>query len=138
MRRGLPIFIALLTLAAPLASQAKPGHVYGVSYYQVLPAKGDAYNKALAEIAFPVLEEMVRRKSIVSYMSLSQASGAGENSHLFIVEFSDWAAVGTYFARVNEAAQAVHHKPWSEASAGFPELRRFIRTELYTPAGQQP
>jgi hypothetical protein len=138
MRRSLPTFLSLLTLAAPLAGQAKPGHVYGVGYYQVVPGKGDAYNKALADIAFPVLDELVKRKAIVSYMELAQVAGAGEYSHIIVVEFSDWAALGAYFTRGNEAAQAVLHKSMSEAFAGFPELRRLIRFETYRPAGPQP
>ncbi len=138
MRRSLPTLLALLTLAAPLGGQAKPGHVYGVGYYQVVPGKGDAYNKALTEIAFPVLDELVKRKAVVSYMELAQVAGAGEYSHIIVVEFSDWAALGAYFSRGNEAAQAVLHKSMSESFAGFPELRRFIRFETYRPAGPQP
>ncbi|HYK82355.1 MAG TPA: hypothetical protein VEU55_04360 [Gemmatimonadales bacterium] len=138
MRRSLPTLLALLTLAAPLAGQAKPGHVYGISFFQVLPGKGQAYNKAIAEISVPVLDEMVKRKAIVSYLALDQATGAGEYSHVYIVEFADWAALGAFPARQNEAAEAVLHKSWSEAIAGFPELRRFVRSESYRPAGQQP
>ena len=138
MRRSLPTLLALLPLAAPLAGQTRPGHVYGVSYFQALPGKGDAYNKAVAEITIPVLDELVKRKAIVSYVALNQVSGAGEYTHLYIAEFSDWAAFGAGPARFNEAAQAVLHKSWSEATAGFTELRRFIRSETYRPAGQQP
>jgi hypothetical protein len=136
MRRSLPTLLALLTLAAPLVGQNKPGHVYGISFFQALPGKGDAYNKAIAAVTIPVLDEMVKRKALVSYLALSQVSGAGEYTHVYIFEFSDWAAFGA--GRLNEAAQAVLHKSWSEATAGFPELRRFIRLETYAPAGQQP
>ncbi len=136
MRCALPTVLGLLTLAAPLASQAKPGHVYGISYYQALPGKGAAYNKALTEVVFPVLDEMVKRKTLVSYLSLNQVAGSGEYSHAFLLEFSDWAAFGTYEAKRNEATQAVHHKAWSEAIAGFPDLRRAIRSETYQPVGQ--
>ena len=138
MRCALPTLICLLTLAIPLAAQTKPGHVYGVSYFQYLPGKGDAYNKALSEVSFPVFDEMVKRKTIVSYTALNQVSGAGEYSHIFIIEFSDWSAFGAFYSKRNEAAQAVLHKPWNEAIAGFPELRRYIRSEDYVPAGQQP
>src|SRR5690349_9238374 len=138
MRRSLPSFLALLTLAASLAGQAKPGHVYGISFFQAQPGKGDAYNKAIAEISIPVLDEMVKRKAIVSYVALNQVAGAGEYSHVYIAEFTDWAALGAFPARQNEAAEAVLHKSWSEAVAAFTELRRFIRNESYRPAGQQP
>ena len=55
-------------------------------------------------MSLPVLDEMVKRKTIVSYVALDQVSGAGEYSHVFILEFSDWAAFGAYEARRNEAA----------------------------------
>ena len=58
---------------------------WGVSYFQYLPGKGDAYNKALSEVSFPVFDEMVKRKTIVSYTALNQVSGAGEYSSVLIV-----------------------------------------------------
>lgn len=137
MRHALPTFLAVLTLAAPLAGQATPGHVYWVGFYQALPGKAAAYNKALTDVADPVLDELVRRKLMVSHVQLSQYSGAGENTNLVILEFPNWAALDTYEAKLNEASQAVLHKPWSEAAAGFPELRRLIRLEIYTPAAAQ-
>ncbi len=78
MRCNLPVLIGLLTLATPFAAQTRPGHVYDLSYFQALPGKGDAYNKALTEVSFPVLDEMVRRKTLVSYVALNQVSGTGE------------------------------------------------------------
>ncbi len=136
MRRNLPTLLALLTLAAPLPGQTRPGHVYGISYFEALPGKGDAYNKALADVSLPVFDEMVKRKTIVSYVALNQVSGAGEYSHVFVLEFSDWATFGAFVARRNEAAQALFHKSWSEAIASFPDLRRFVRSETYVLAGQ--
>ena len=79
---------------------------------------------------------MVKRKTLVSYVALNQVSGTGEYSHVFLLEFSDWAAFGAFPARRNEAAQALFHKSWSEAIAGYSDLRRFIRSETYVPAGQ--
>src|SRR2546430_769034 len=85
--------LALLTLAAPLASQTRPGHVYYVSYFQALPGKAGAYNKGVAQVTLPVFDEMVKRKTIVSYVALNQVAGAGEYSHLYVLEFSDWAGL---------------------------------------------
>ena len=138
MRCALPTLVGLLTLAAPLAGQTKPGHVYDLSYFQALPGKGAAYNKALAEVSFQVLDEMVKRKTIVAYTALNQVSGTGEYSHVFILEFSDWTAYGAFPAKRNEAAQAVFHKSFNEAIAGYADLRRHVRDETYVPAGQQP
>ena len=136
MRRNLPTLLALLTLAAPLAGQTRPGHVYGISYFQALPGKVDAYNKGLAAVSLPILDEMVKRKTLVAYTALDQYSGAGEYTHIFILEFSDWAAFGAFRARREEVAQAMFHRSWSEAIAGFSDLRRPIRSETYVPAGQ--
>ncbi len=54
-----------------------------------------------------------------------------------ILEFPNWAALDTYEAKLEEASQVVLHKPWSEATAGFAELRRLVRLEIYTPAGRR-
>lgn len=132
MRCTLPTLFTVLTLATPLAGQAAPGHVYWVGFYQALPGQAAAYNKALSDIADPVLDELVRRKQMVSHVQLAQYTGAGENTNLVMLEFPNWAALDTYEARLDEASRAVLHKPWSEATAGFAELRRLVRIELYT------
>ncbi len=138
MRRHLPILLTLLALAAPLASQAKPGHVYWVLYYQSLPGKQEAYNKALADVSIPVFNELVKRNAIVSYLQLAQVAGSGEYTHIFMVEAVNWAVVDGLDAKLNDAAQVTLHKSWSEATAGFVELRSVLRTELFVASGQQP
>jgi hypothetical protein len=124
MRCTLPSLLTLITLATPLPGQAAPGHVYWVGFYQALPGKAAAYNKALTDVADPVLDELVRRRLMVSHVQLAQYTGAGENTNLVILEFPNWAALDTYDAKLDEASQAVLHKPWREATAGFAELRR--------------
>ncbi len=131
MRCPLPTLLTIITLATPLAGQAAAGHIYWVGFYQALPGKVTAYNKALSDIADPVLDELVRRKQMVSHVQLAQYTGAGENTNLVILEFPNWAALDTYEANLDEASRAVLHKPWSEATAGFPELRRLVRIEIY-------
>ena len=133
MRPRVVYLLALCTLAAPLSAQATPGHVYWVGFYQAIPGKAGAYNKALTDVADPVLDELVRRKLMVSHVQLAQYTGAGENTNLVILEFPNWAALDTYEAKLEEASQAVLHKSWSEATAGFAELRRLVRLEIYTP-----
>jgi hypothetical protein len=134
MRCTLPSLLTLITLATPLRGQAAPGHVYWVGFYQALPGKAAAYNKALTDVADPVLDELVRRRLMVSHVQLAQYTGAGENTNLVILEFPNWAALDTYDAKLDEASQAVLHKPWREATAGFAELRRLVRIEIYTPS----
>ena len=136
MRPSLAVLLATIALATALAGQAPSGHVYWVGFYQALPGKAAAYNQALTSIADPVLDELVRRKLMVSHVQLAQYTGAGENTNLVILEFPNWAALDTYEAKLDEASRAVLHKPWSEAAAGFAELRRLVRLEIYKPASQ--
>jgi hypothetical protein len=138
MRHGVPALLALLMLATALVGQAKPGHVYGVGYYQAFPGKEAAYNRAYADVVIPVFNELVKRNVVVSYLQLTQVAGAGEYTHILIVEYANWATFDGFVAKRNEAAQAVFHKSYSEVFAGFPELRRQVRGETYVAAGQQP
>ncbi len=136
-RVALAVAVYLLALpAGPLASQAAQGHVYWVGFFEALPGKAAAYNRALTEIAAPVLDELVKRKQVVSHVQLAQSTSAGSDyTHLIILEFPDQAALDSYEARLNDASQAVLHKPWRDATAGFAELRRLVRIEIFTPAG---
>src|SRR5437667_12892867 len=127
MRCALPTLVGLLTLAAPLAGQTRPGHVYDLSFFQALPGKGDAYNKALAEVSLQVLDAMVKRKTLVAYTALNQVSGTGEYSHGFILEFSDCTAYGALPAKRNEAAEPVSHTSFSASIAGSSDLSSSVR-----------
>src|SRR5256714_15403890 len=134
MRPAFASLLTIMTLATPLAGQAPPSHVYWVGFYPALPGKAAAYNKALTDIADPVLDELVRRKLMVSHVQLAQYTGAGENTNLVILEFPNWAALDTYEAKLDEASQAGLHKCWREATAGVAELRRVVRLEIYRPS----
>src|SRR5438132_13511919 len=46
MCSSLPVLLAIITLATPLAGQAPPGHVYWTGFYQALPGKAAADNIA--------------------------------------------------------------------------------------------
>ena len=138
MRRQLAVVSLTMLALAPLGAQSPSGHVYWVAFYQALPGKDAAYNKALTDVADPVLDELVKRKQLVSHVQLSQYSGTGENTNLVILEFPNWAALDSYEARLEEASQAVLHKAWSDAAATFPDLRRLIRREIYTSVGKRP
>ncbi|HEY6209053.1 MAG TPA: hypothetical protein VIW28_08340 [Gemmatimonadales bacterium] len=137
-RGTLPILVGLLALAAPLLGQARPGRFYHVNYYQVRPGQEKAYDSALVKVVTPVFDEMVKRKAMVSYLLLTKAAGSGEYTNVVIVEVASPSAEGTFQQELETASQAVFHKSWSDATAHFPELRRFVHAELYTPAGQRP
>ena len=138
-RLGAWAAVGLLTLtAAPLSGQAVPGHVYWVGFFQALPGQGAAYNRALADIAVPVLDELVKRKQMVSHVLLTRATGGSEYTHLVILEFPDQAALDSYDARLDAASQAVLHKAWRDAATGFSGLRRLVRVETFTTAAPPP
>lgn len=132
--------VSLLALTAvPLSGQATPGHVYWVGFFQALPGQSTAYNRALTKIASPVLDELVRRRHMVSHVLLVQNPSVGrEYTHLIILEFPDQAALDSYDARLDDASQAVLHKPWRDATAGFSALRRLVRIETYAAATARP
>ena len=140
-RCSLPILIGLIALAAPapIFGQAKPGHFYHINYYQVRPGEEKAYDSALAAIVRPVFDEMVKRKAMVSYLLLSKIAGSGEYTNIAIVEVATLSAAEGIFQRdLDAASQALLHKSWNDATARFPDLRRFTHAELYTAAGQAP
>jgi len=138
VRCTLPILVGLLALAAPLVGQARPGHFYHVNYYQVRPGQEKAYDSALVNVVTPVFDELVKRKAVVSYLLLTKIAGAGENTHVVIVEVATPSGTGTFQGELEAASQAVFHKSWGDATVHFPELRGFMHAELYTPAGQRP
>jgi len=123
--------IFVLATAPPLFGQSKPGHVYHVFFGKALPGQLPAYNQVYADAVRPVFDELVRRKAIVSYLDLVQHAGAGDYSHINIVEFPNWAALGNFNAQLDEASRSVLGKPWPEVLATFTNLREFLRFEIY-------
>ena len=131
---AIPTVVGLFfALAMPLAGQGTPGHFYHVNYYQVRPGQEKAYDSALAKVVSPVLDEMVKRRAAVSYLLLTKVAGSGEYTHIVIVEVT---TTGVFPQQLDAAAQATLHRSWDDATARFPELRRFVHAEVYTPAGQ--
>ncbi|HEV2751582.1 MAG TPA: hypothetical protein VGV12_13755 [Gemmatimonadales bacterium] len=135
---AIPILVGLFcALGAPLAGQGTPGHFYHVNYNQVRAGQEKAYDSALTHVIIPVFDEMVKRKAAVSYLLLEKVAGSGENTHLVIVEVATPSGTGDFQHQLEESSQAVLHRSWDDATAGFPELRRFVHTELYTPVTGQ-
>ena len=138
-RCPLPVLFGLLALAAPLSGQAKPGHFYHINYYQVRSGEEKAYDSALVNVVTPVFDEMVKRKAVVSYLLLTKMAGSGEYTNMVIVEVATLSAAEGVFQRdLDASSQALLHKSWNDATARFPDLRRFMHAELYTAAGQGP
>jgi len=136
--RSLPLLVGLLALAAPLVGQAKHGSFYHFNYYQVRAGAEKAYDSLLVNVVTPVFDEMVKRKAMVSYRLLTKRAGSGEYTHITIVEVASPSSEGGFQQELEGASQAVLHRSWSDATTRLNELRRFLHTELYTPAGQEP
>lgn len=137
--RFLPVLVGLVALAAPLVSQARPGHFYHVNYYQVRPGEEHTYDSALVNVVTPVFNELMKRKAIVSYLLLSKVAGSGEYTNITMVEVATLtAAEGIFQRELDAASQALFHKSWNDATAPFTDLRRFMHAELYTAAGRGP
>jgi hypothetical protein len=136
-RCTLPLLVGLLALAAPLVGQAKHGSFYHFNYYQVQPGAEKAYDSLLVNVVTPVFDEMVKRKTMVSYLLLTKSAGSGEYTHITIVEVASPSSEGAFQRELEGASQAVFHRSWSDATTRLNELRRFLHTELYTPAGQE-
>ncbi len=137
-RCTLPLLVGLLAVAAPLVGQAKHGSFYHFNYYQVRPGAEKAYDSLLVNVVTPVFDEMVKRKTMVSYLLLTKSAGSGEYTHITIVEVASPSSEGAFQRELEGASQAVFHRSWSDATTRLNELRRFLHTELYTPAGQEP
>jgi hypothetical protein len=135
---SLPLLVGLLALATPLVGQAKHGRFYHFNYYQVQPGAEKAYDSLLVNVVTPVFDEMVKRKTMVSYLLLTKSAGSGEYTHITIVEVASPSSEGGFQRELEGASQAVLHRSWSDATTRLNELRRFLHTELYTPAGQEP
>jgi hypothetical protein len=134
---AIPILLGfLVALPAPLIGQGTRGHFYHVNYYQVRPGREKAYDSALAHVVSPVLDEMVKRKAAVSYLLLTKVAGSGDYTHLVIVEVAALPP-GSFQQQLEVASQATLHRSWDDATASFPELRRFVHAEQYRPAGQE-
>lgn len=134
VRRALTTFLTVVSvvgIAGVLAGQSGSPHVFLVTTYRAHPGQEDAYNRALNEHARPVLDEAVSRGVVVSYQFLQQAVGAGENTHIVIIELPSWAAVGTLDEEEGKIAEELFGQPYAEWVSVFPPLRERLRSEVY-------
>ena len=126
----------LFALATQLAGQGTPGHSYQVNFYQVRPGQERAYDSALAHVVSPVFDEMVKRKTVVAYLLLTKVAGSGDYTNLVIVEVGALAP-GAFQEQLELASRARLHRSWDDATAAFPDLRRFVHAERYRPTIQE-
>ena len=96
---------------------------------------------------------VLRERGRLSQAEIARVTGLSRTTvHSLVAELKGWAMVQEVDAVqpdarggrpaiqlvLRDASQAVLHKPWSEAAAGFAELRRLIRIEIYTPVSGRP
>jgi hypothetical protein len=58
--------------------------------------------------------------------------GAGNNTHLVIIEFPSWAAVGNLAQVEAEIAREIFDQSFAEWAGEFVPFRDFIRSEIYS------
>jgi len=132
MRCPLPTLLTIIiTLATPLAGRQPPAHLLG-RFYQALPGKAAAYNKALSDIADPILDELVRRKQMCPTCSSRSNTGAGENTNLVILEFPNWGRSTHTRRSSTKPPGPCSTSPGARRSPGSPSCDALVRIEIYT------
>jgi hypothetical protein len=121
------IGIATTTLLAQSQSQ----HVFMVTAYRAHAGQEAAYNQALNERARPVMDELVRRGVLVSYLFLYQPEGAGENTHIVIIELRDRDGIEALDAEEGRVAEEIFGQPYDEWVSVFPPLRERLWSQVY-------
>ena len=132
MRRIIPIIAVLATTTAvPGAGQTEAGHVFRVITYRAHTDQAGAYSQAYRTDADPVYAELVRRGWIVSYRLLVKDAGSGDSTHMIILEFPNWEAVGQFPENIDQASQAALGRPWSTVLELVTPMRELISSDLY-------
>lgn len=112
-------------------AQSEPGHVYTVRSHTVHPGKEGEYNAFYRDVVRPVFDHMKANGDIVAYLDLVEVIGDRKGTHLLIIEYANYAAMDDAPAKLEAASQAVLNKSFGEAVADLPEIRDWIKTELF-------
>ena len=133
MRRVLVVisFACIGIAAAACWAQSQSQHVFMVTAYRAHSGQEAAYNQALNERARPVMDELVRRGILESYLFLYQPDGTGENTHIVIIEFSSRAGIEALDAEEGRVAEEIFGQPYDEWVSVFPPLRERLWSEVY-------
>lgn len=133
MRRTLVIGACIgVAIAAPSwVAHSQGDHVFMVTTYRAHPGREADYNRALNEWARPVMDELVERGVVVSYLFLQQAIGGGEHTHVVIIELPSWGAIETLDGEEGKVAEELFGQSFDEWVSVFPPLRERLRSEVY-------
>lgn len=138
MRTTAPLVTCLVVfLAAPLGAQSQDGHVYSVASFEAHTGQEAQYNSAFRDVLRPIFDHMVERGEITSYLDLVKNTGAAGSTHMVVIEFPSWSAMGEYEERLDQASRAVRGRPWGEVVAErFVPFRESRGSDLYVaPTG---
>ena len=130
--------LAILTLPTNAFAQSEEGHIYEVSWYRAHPGVEAEYSEIYREYLRPTLDEMIRRGKIVSYLDLLTTVGEIDDAtHVFLIEYPDWAALDGVEAKQDAAAVEVLGRPYSEIwEESVAPLRIQVRTQIYSSTVQ--
>lgn len=74
----------------------------------------------------------MKQGAIVSYLDLAKNTGSPSSTHLIVIEYASWAALGEFPAKLDAASRDVLGRPFSEVVADFDQMRDPNGSELYT------
>ena len=128
------LLAGLLVLAMPPASaaQSTEGHVYTVAWYNAHTGQEAAYSQGYREWLRPVFNELVSQGAIVSYLDLAKNTGSANSTHMIIIEYPSWAAVGELTGKLDAASRSVLGRPFTEVVEQFDQMRDANGNEIYT------
>ncbi len=124
----------LLALVMPQvsAAQSTDGHVYSVAWYNAHTGQEAAYSQGYHEWLRPVFDELVKQGAIVSYLDLAKNTGSPSSTHMILVEYPNWAALGEFAAKLDAVSRDVLERPFSEVVDEFNQMRDRNGNEIYT------
>jgi hypothetical protein len=123
--------IGVAVAATSLVAHSQSQHVFMVTTYRAHSGREADYNQALNEWARPVMDELVERGVVVSYLFLQQAMGAGEHTHVVIIELPGWGGIETLDREEGKVAEELFGQSFDEWVSVFPPLRERLRSEIY-------
>ena len=128
------LLAGLLVLAMPQASaaQSTDGHVYTVAWYNAHTGQEAAYSQGYREWLRPVFNELVSQGAIVSYLDLAKNTGSANSTHMIIIEYASWGAVGELTEKLDAASRSVLGRPFTEVVEQFDQMRDPNGNEIYT------
>jgi hypothetical protein len=125
--------VGLVALVSPhvTAAQSTAGHVYTIAEYSAHTGQEAIYSQGYVDNLRPVFNELVSQGAIVSYLDLAKNTGSPNSTHMILIEYPSWGAVGEFAQKLDAASRDVLGRPFSEVVAEFDQVRDPRGNEIY-------